>query len=198
MQTCHSTRLSITPFNHPSAFTTAVQDCLYKRRVPSSISIGSTLPHPGKLLEAFLVFPVRAACLGSSAQTHPLTGPLRHIITSPQILLATAAMGGSEPFDSKAMPGPPPASSSTDAASSQSASASGIPWVPTLATTSPDNYGGLNPENEASLDFIDGVTGKNFRQTPRLYTRSPAAREDPRADVMSGESFSGDLVFTCA
>lgn len=43
--------------------------------------------------------------------------------------------------------------------------------MPTLAVTSPDNYGGLNPENEANLNMIDGVSGQSFRRSTRLPSR---------------------------
>lgn len=95
-------------------------------------------------------------------------------------------MAGSAPSDSKET-GKSASGSSTNLASSQSSSAE-IPWLPTLATTSPNNYGGLNPENEANLNYINGVTGKEFRHNPRLHSSSAVSRDHSQSDEMKGMS----------
>lgn len=41
-------------------------------------------------------------------------------------------------------------------------------FTPTTAVTSPDNYGGLNPENENNLNLVNGVSIANFKRHPRL------------------------------
>lgn len=50
----------------------------------------------------------------------------------------------------------PPPSSSTDHASNSGLP--DLPWIPSSALTSPDHYGGLNPENLATLSVINTVT----------------------------------------
>ena len=81
-------------------------------------------------------------------------------------------MDGPGPSRSKA-PVETPGSSEANHSSAQNPAARlpEFPFVPTLAVTLPDNYGGLNPENEANLDIIDGVAGRSFRYSPRPTSR---------------------------
>ncbi len=46
-----------------------------------------------------------------------------------------------------------------------------LPNMPTLVTTSPDNYGALNAEDEANLDVIDGLPGRSLRRPGHRLTR---------------------------
>ena len=56
-----------------------------------------------------------------------------------------------------------------------------IPFIPTTATTSPENYGGLNPENEAVLDLIERVPD----QSPRRFARLPQEENRPTGNYAS-------------
>lgn len=63
-----------------------------------------------------------------------------------------------------------------------------LPWVPTTATTSPDNFGGLNPENEAALGVINTVPGPSHRfarfSNPRIS--STTSRADTIQRLLQG------------
>ncbi|KAI6781299.1 uncharacterized protein J7T54_004072 [Emericellopsis cladophorae] len=62
------------------------------------------------------------------------------------------------------------------------------PFVPTTVTTSPDHYGRLNPENEANLDMVRGVTGESFIRDGRPHKKhhpSPNARPNSASRIAS-------------
>lgn len=65
-------------------------------------------------------------------------------------------------------------------------SASNLPFIPTTATTSPENYGGLNPENEAVVSFLDGIPYPNCRhrhQPPQIDASNRRAGQIYHNDV---------------
>lgn len=91
---------------------------------------------------------------------------------------------------------PDNSTSGKDHLSSQSSAAasSDVPFPPTLAVTSPDNYGGLDPENEANLDIIDGVSGQTFRRfdrhAPNSFCNEASHQAHLKTDTMQGMMYS--------
>jgi hypothetical protein len=69
---------------------------------------------------------------------------------------------------------------------SSTVASSDVPFLPTLAVTSPDNYGGLDPENEANLDIIEGVSGETFRRSDRQAPDSFCSEASHQAHLKTG------------
>ncbi|KAI9152026.1 F-box domain-containing protein [Paramyrothecium foliicola] len=44
-----------------------------------------------------------------------------------------------------------------------------LPFVPTLAVTSPNNYGRLDPENESNISIVNDVAGDTYSRRPKLF-----------------------------
>jgi hypothetical protein len=90
---------------------------------------------------------------------------------------APAASGSGPPASASSSPNNKALPPATTSVSSASASASGtpeLPWIPITAVTSPDNYGRLNPENEAILGVINAVSAplRRFTRPRSLFSPS--------------------------
>ena len=70
------------------------------------------------------------------------------------------------------------------------AASSDVPFPSTLAVTSPDNYGGLNPENEANLDIMERVSVQTLRhsdrQAPSSFCNEASHQARFKTDTMQG------------
>ena len=84
----------------------------------------------------------------------------------------------------------PPPSSATNQASNSGPPE--LPWIPSSAVTSPDHYGGLNPENLASLSVINTVPAPDHQlRLSRLNYLGSLSSKTRTDSMLSRRSMQG-------